>query len=183
MREKMTYFSREIARNARNQMYQFWAVLECYLAKIWVIFNIEVLRLKSKVVFHSYLMSFWIFNSIYLKNDDGPKSNVIKSSMYIREKWFTTLKKLYLKNDLKFGQIEVLIVQKLVIFSRNFSRRISREKCLAKPFFVLSRNARNVPVYLREFLGISNWSFMGLGKQFLSICPIWRQFLMKLATF
>ena len=40
------------------------------------------------------------------------------------------------------------IGQKMVSFSRNFSRRISREKCLAKPFLVLARNARNVHVYL-----------------------------------
>ena len=45
-----------------------------------------------------------------------------------------------------FGQIGLKIGRKLVNFSRNFSGRISREKCLAKPFLVLARNARNVQV-------------------------------------
>ena len=51
-----------------------------------------------------------------------------------------------IENCLNFGQIGVQNGQKLADFSRNFSRRISREKCLAKPFLVLARNARNVHV-------------------------------------
>ena len=55
------------------------------------------------------------------------------------------------ENNSIFGQIRTKISQKWWIFlaiSRgHISRgRISREKCLAKPFLVLARNARNVHV-------------------------------------
>ena len=46
----------------------------------------------------------------------------------------------------KFGQIGPKISQKWPIFLAISRGRISREKCLAKPFFVLARNARNVHV-------------------------------------
>ena len=61
------------------------------------------------------------------------------------KKWPISREK-FPKNWPIFWRIWLEFRQNLVNFSRNFSRRISREKCLAKPFLVLARNARNVPV-------------------------------------
>ena len=61
MREKMTHFSREIARNARNDMYQFLALWVPDLTKIWAIFSAELLQLELKVVSLSYLIMMFSF--------------------------------------------------------------------------------------------------------------------------
>ena len=58
-------------------------------------------------------------------------------------------KQIYLKNSPNLGQIGLKISQKWSIFPVISRGRISREKCLAKPFLVLARNARNVQVYLK----------------------------------
>ena len=57
-------------------------------------------------------------------------------------------KTVFIENSSIFGQIELKIGQNWSIFPAISRGRISREKCLAKPFLVLARNARNVHVYL-----------------------------------
>ena len=59
--------------------------------------------------------------------------------------------------------------QNWVNFSRNFSRRISREKCLAKSFLVLARNARNVQVYI-TCKSLSNGTMEDLSLQPIFLC-------------
>ena len=51
------------------------------------------------------------------------------------------------ENHSIFGLIRTKISQKRGIFLAISRGRISREKCLAKPFLVLARNARNVHLY------------------------------------
>ena len=55
-------------------------------------------------------------------------------------------KEFWFENCSIFGEIRTKISQKWRIFLAISRGRISREKCLAKPFLVLARNARNVHV-------------------------------------
>ena len=150
MREKMTHFSREIARNARKSFWPIWGLIWRNFSKFQVkITFIEVLRVlpfQSCHISNSYSMyhypsyyfikiayqKVYVFVAISSKKQDTNGTKLVhKRGLILPYKFFNFWPK-WAPNWLIFLAI-----------SRGC---ISREKCLAKPFPVLARNARNVHV-------------------------------------
>ena len=87
MREKLTHFSREIARNARNQMYPFLTKLRPNLINIWAIFKqsnsytIKKFEMIQILQFFKLSLQFMYFLKHYFKVE-------IKSWKKTHDFWF-----------------------------------------------------------------------------------------------
>ena len=117
MREKLTHFSRENARNARKDLY---CKTTTFQPKYWPYFFQNIVNCKSN------------------------KNLVVIRRINVVEQFLCKRNKFPFENVSNLGQIGLKMGQNWSIFPAISRGRISREKCLAKPFLVLARNARNV---------------------------------------